>query len=45
MMNGMTNCGWVMMLGAGVIYGVLLFVGAAAVKYLFFVNKESTGTK
>ena len=43
MMGGMANCGgWMMMLGGGLIYIIMLLVGAATVKYLFFANKEGT---
>jgi hypothetical protein len=42
MMNGMMNCGWMMMLGGGLIYIIMLLVGAAAVKYLFFARTGTT---
>jgi hypothetical protein len=46
MMSGMANCGgWMMMVGMGVIYIILLLVGAAAVKYLFFAKSGSTGVR
>ncbi len=41
MMNGMMNCGWLMM-GTGLItFGVVVLAGAALVKYLFFAGHNT----
>ena len=40
MVNGMMNCGWLMIAGGVVVYGVLILAGAALVKYLFFGDKS-----
>ena len=44
MMNGMMNCGWLMITGGVVVYGVLILAGAALIKYLFAANRGSTAT-
>ncbi len=41
MMNGMMNCGWLMITGGVVVYGVLILAGAALIKYLFFGDKSN----
>ncbi len=45
MMNGMMNCGWLMITGGVVVYGVLILAGAALIKYLFFGDKSNRAAR